>query len=168
MLIELIRDLYQYNAWANARILDHAAKLSREQLGAEASLNFGSVHDALVHTLSVQWLWLMRWQSRSPMALFDPHTFPDFSSISTRWSQIERDTQDFISACTETDLTRVVMYRNFQNEEWAYPLWQQVLHQANHAVQHRSEVAMVLTAWGFSPGPMDFLYYVDQVQKTKL
>lgn len=161
MLTELIRDLYQYNAWANARILDNAAKLSAEQLDAETSVNFNSVHNALVHILSVQWLWLMRWQSRSPMALFDPGDFPDFNSVCTRWSQIDRDTQDFISICTESDLVRVVSYRNFQNEEWAYPLWQQMLHQSNHATQHRSEVALVLTTWGFSPGPLDFLYFVD-------
>ena len=32
MITEIIRNLYDYNAWANARILDTAARLTREQL----------------------------------------------------------------------------------------------------------------------------------------
>lgn len=162
MFIQIIRNLYQYNAWANARILDTASQLKPDKLGAEAGLNFDTVHNTLVHILGAQWLWLMRWQSRSPSAMFDPHTFADLQSIRTRWNQVESETQDFITACTESDLTRLVKYRNFQNEEWSYPLWQQMLHQANHATQHRSEVAMVLSAWGYSPGSLDFLYFVDR------
>jgi uncharacterized damage-inducible protein DinB len=51
---------------------------------------------------------------------------------------------------------------NFQGEVWAYPLWQQLLHQTNHATQHRSEAALLLTRLGYSPGWLDLLVYVDR------
>ncbi len=79
----------------------------------------------------------------------------------TRWDQIERETQEFLAACTEADLARVIEYQNFKGERWAYPLWQQMVHQVNHATQHRSEVAMILTQWDHSPGWLDLLYFVD-------
>jgi uncharacterized damage-inducible protein DinB len=50
---------------------------------------------------------------------------------------------------------------NFQGETWSYPLWQQLLHQVNHATQHRSEAALLLTRLGFSPGWLDLLVYLD-------
>jgi uncharacterized damage-inducible protein DinB len=56
----------------------------------------------------------------------------------------------------------VVSYVNFQGETWAYPLWQQMLHQANHATQHHSELAMLLTQLGHSPGWLDFLLFLDE------
>ncbi|HLL50859.1 MAG TPA: DinB family protein, partial [Thermomicrobiales bacterium] len=56
----------------------------------------------------------------------------------------------------------VVAYVNFQGETWTYPLWQQLLHQVNHATQHRSEAALLLTRLGQSPGMLDFLYFFDQ------
>lgn len=59
------------------------------------------------------------------------------------------------------DLARVVAYLNIEGERWAYPLWQQMLHQVNHATQHRSEAAMLLTPFGQSPGWLDVLYYLD-------
>jgi uncharacterized damage-inducible protein DinB len=34
-------------------------------------------------------------------------------------------------------------------------------HQVNHATQHRSEAAVMLTRHGCSPGGMDLLYYID-------
>jgi uncharacterized damage-inducible protein DinB len=37
-----------------------------------------------------------------------------------------------------------------------------MLHQANHATQHRSEVAMVLTEFGYSPDWLDFIRYLSQ------
>jgi uncharacterized damage-inducible protein DinB len=55
----------------------------------------------------------------------------------------------------------VVEYLNTEGERWAYPLWQQMVHQVNHGTQHRSEVAMILTRCGYSPGWLDFLYYMD-------
>ena len=50
---------------------------------------------------------------------------------------------------------------NTKGERWAYPLWQQMIHQVNHATQHRSEAAMMLTKLGHSPGWLDLLYFVD-------
>lgn len=161
MMIKLIGDLYEYNSWANGHILDTVAQLSPDQLNAEDSSSFGSIHSTLVHIVGVQWLWLRRWQGHLPATMFDPQTFPDLNSLRTHWHQVERETHDFVAACIEADLARIITYRNLQNEQWAYPLWQQMLHQINHATQHRSEVAMVLSALGYSPGWLDLLYFVD-------
>ncbi len=162
MIVELIRNLYQYNAWANTRILNTAAQLPSSQLYVETNSSFGSVHGTLVHIVETQWLLLQRWQGHSPSATLDPQTFPDLNHLRTRWDQVERATQHFVATCTEINLARDITYRNFQNELWTYPLWQQMLHQVNHATQHRSEVAMVLSTWGFSPGWLDLLYFVDE------
>jgi uncharacterized damage-inducible protein DinB len=162
MIVELIHNLYEYNTWANARILETPAQLRPEQLHAETNSSFGSVHGTFAHILEAQWTWLQRWQEYSPSAPPEPQSFPDLNHLRTRWDEVERATQHFVARCTEADLAHDITYRNYQNEPWTYPLWQQMLHQVNHATQHRSEVALVLSAWGFSPGWLDFLYFVDE------
>jgi uncharacterized damage-inducible protein DinB len=90
-----------------------------------------------------------------------PAGFPDLSAVERRWAEIEADTQAFVATLSESQLGGVVEYLNTEGERWAYPLWQQMLHQVNHGTQHRSEVAMVLTRFGHSPGWLDLLYFVD-------
>ena len=74
---------------------------------------------------------------------------------------IDRETDAFVASVDDAALARVVEYLNMQGERWAYPLWQQMIHQVNHATQHRSEAAMLLTKLGHSPGWLDLLYFVD-------
>jgi len=107
--------------------------------------------------------YLERWQGRSPRALPAAPDFADLDAIRARWERIERDTHAFVAGLTDDALARVLEYTNMQGERWAYPLWQQMLHQVNHATQHRSEAAMMLTRLGHSPGWLDLLYFVDQV-----
>jgi uncharacterized damage-inducible protein DinB len=162
VLDEVIRSLYRYNDWANQRILEASARLTPAQLREGGGASFDSIRDTLVHTMGAQWLYLERWHGRSPRALPAAADFPDLAAIRTRWDRIERDTQAFVAAVTDADLTRVVEYTNTRGERWAYPLWQQMIHQVNHATQHRSEAAVMLTKLGSSPGWLDLLYFVDQ------
>ena len=49
-----------------------------------------------------------------------------------------------------------------QDEE-GIALWQALAHVVNHGTQHRSEVAVLLTAAGHSPGDLDMVDYIDSV-----
>jgi uncharacterized damage-inducible protein DinB len=161
MLTEVVRSLYRYNSWANAQILKAAAKLTPAQLNEAGGASFESVHDTLVHTLAAQWLYLERWQGRSPRAMPTPAEFAGLAAIHARWDIVERDTQAFLGTLDDARLAQTIAYTNFQGERWAYPLWQQMIHQVNHATQHRSEAAMLLTKHRHSPGWLDYLYFID-------
>ena len=160
-MLEEIRALYAYSAWANARILDTAEQLDPEQFTTEVD-GLGSIRGTLVHTAFAQWTWLERWRGNSPGQRWDPQEFPDVASLRTRWALVEEATSDHLAILDEPELARVVAYVNFQGEAWSYPLWQQLLHQANHATQHRSEGAQLLTRFGRSPGSLDFLVFYDE------
>ena len=167
MTTDLVRTLYRYSEWATARILDAATRLSPEQLAAPSGASYSSVRETLVHIMGAQWLWLSRWNGTSPTAMLDARQFPGLESIRARWEQIEHDTRRFVTNLTDTDLARVVEYRNTRGERWAYPLWQQVVHQVNHATQHRGEIAAALTQLGHSPGDLDLLIFIDQTEARR-
>jgi uncharacterized damage-inducible protein DinB len=162
-MLEAIQTLYRYNTWANARILSTANALAAEQFLADGGAGREAVRDTLVHTMGAQWIWLERWNGRSPASLLDPRDFPDLGSVRARWAGIERDTQTFVGELTPARLATVVEYRNTKGERWTYPLWQQLIHQVNHGTQHRSEAAARLTQFGHSPGELDFLHFIDIV-----
>jgi uncharacterized damage-inducible protein DinB len=162
-LLDVIRSLYQYNVWANHRILVESSKLTLEQFLAPAGLSYPSIRDIMVHTMGAEWIWLSRWKGTSPSAMFEAIDFPNLLSIQMRWEPIELETQQFIGQLNPLQLGEVVSYVNTRNETWAYPLWQQMIHQVNHATQHRSECAVILSHFSFSPGDLDFLVYQDEL-----
>ncbi len=160
MLLEVVNTLYGYNAWANRRILDTAAGLDPDSYFARLGGSFDSVHDTLVHIMGAQWVWLRRWLGESPRALPAPADFADLADLRRRWDEVEAETGWFVSGLDEASLSRPVTYRDTRGVEHSFPLWQLMVHQVNHATQHRSEVAMMLTRLGHSPGELDFLRYL--------
>ena len=71
-----MQTLYEYNRWANARILDAVAKLTPEQFARDLRSSHGSIKNTLVHLMSGEWIWLMWWQGRSPRAMLESAEFP--------------------------------------------------------------------------------------------
>jgi uncharacterized damage-inducible protein DinB len=160
-MLEAIRALYAYSAWANTRLLDTAERLSLKQF-IESSDGAESIRDILVHVAWSQWLWLERWQGDSPQTRWNAADFPYVATLRHRWAEVEEATQEYIDGLRESDLASTISYVNFAGETWSYPRWQAILHQANHATQHRSEAALLLTKFGCSPGDLDLLIYVDE------
>ena len=66
MNAEDIRNLFEYNAWANHRSLEAAAALTPEQFTRDLGSSFKSVRDTLAHIAAAEWIWLERFHGRSP------------------------------------------------------------------------------------------------------
>lgn len=60
----------------------------------------------------------------------------------------------------EDDLATVLTYATLQGESTTLPLGHTMLQVVNHGTQHRSEVALLLTELGHSPGDLDLHVFV--------
>ena len=168
MLLDAIRSQYQFSRWANHRILEAAFNLTVEQSLTIVTAGYLCLRDILVHTMSWEWIWLSRWKGVFPRAEFEPNDFPKVQAIQARWTEIEQDSGRFIDQLNSASLAKVTAYVNERGEEWAYPLWQQLIHQADHATYHRSEVATMLTRFGCSPGDLAYLIYQDEISPSEI
>lgn len=156
-----ILTLYKYNQWSTAKILNAAANVTQEQYLAPASFPHGGLQGTLVHTLFAEWLWLQRWNGTSPTLRFKPEEFPTFESLRTRWGEEEKRLMDFVDGLTDEKLNRAFSYTNISGKPLTKILWQAMAHVVNHGTQHRTEAAAMLTDLGFSPGDIDFIYFLD-------
>src|SRR5436190_21576152 len=104
--------LYEYNRWANARLLDVASKLTSEQFTKDLQSSHRSVRDTLAHILAAEWIWLERWKGTSPGSLLNPTAFLTVESLESRWAQVERDYLEYMNGLSEQLLTAVISYRN--------------------------------------------------------
>ena len=158
-----ILTLYQYNAWANARILNAASLATTEQFLAPATFSHGSLRGTLVHILFAEWIWRNRWEGRSPTGWLMPEDFLSFDSLLSRWRTEEQALMAFVEKVSEANLDNIVHYKRTGGEPDENILWHLMVHLVNHGTQHRSEAAAMLTEFGHSPGDIDLIIYLREI-----
>jgi uncharacterized damage-inducible protein DinB len=155
--------LYNYNRWANARILNAAADATDEQFLAPASFPHGGLRGTLVHALFAEWIWRQRWEGTSPTAKLTPEDFPTFESLRLRWADEEKLLMSFMENVTDERLNSYFFYTTTTGTPRENILWQVMVHLVNHGTQHRSEAAALLTEFGHSPGDLDLVYFLAEL-----
>ena len=154
-----MRTLYDYNAWANHRSLDAAASLTNEQFVKPMGSSFGSVRDTLGHIYGGEWVWLERFQGRSPSSLPDTTQFKDLASLRERWSELEPRLLGFVRGLTQTDLDRVFEYKTLKFGVYRNPLLESMQHLVNHGTYHRGQVTTLLRQLGAQPIATDLMHF---------
>jgi uncharacterized damage-inducible protein DinB len=163
------RALFAYNSWANARILDAAARLPAEQLDAAPVPGHLSLRATLVHALFGEYLWRRRWEGEHPTRVLAPEELPTLEAIRNRWDADEQVLRRLLAALDDGDLDRMIGYRTIitlPSVTGSLPLWRLLTHVAIHSVQHRTEAAMMLTALGQSPGNLDIVFFREHAEAT--
>ncbi len=163
MAINEIQLLYDYDRWANQRILNSVSALTLEQFTQDVGGSFHSIRNTLVHILGGSWIWLTYWKNppRSDADLsalrtrrqaeFDVEKFPDASALTEKWLEVEKDQADFLASLTNNSLNELLPFRTRQIK-----LVYLMQHVANHATYHRGQVAFMLRQLGVKPPATDF------------
>jgi uncharacterized damage-inducible protein DinB len=156
---EEMHQLFDYNAWANRRALDAAAKLSPDQFVQRIESSFPSVRDTLAHICGAEWIWLERFHGRSPSGLPLAAEFTDVSSLRQRWLEHEEPLLNFVRGLTQADLDREFEYKTLKFGVYRNPLWQSMLHVINHGTYHRGQVTTMLRQLGAQPILTDLMHF---------
>jgi uncharacterized damage-inducible protein DinB len=160
---ELIRFLFQFNQWADDRMLDTCAALTNEQFTRNLGSSFGSVRDTVTHLYGAEWVWNERFQGRSPSALLSSAAFPDLASIRAKLEEMDLYYLDYVSKVTQQDLDRIIRYKSFAGDEFSNPVWQSLHQVSNHASYHRGQVVTMLRQLGVKPNSTDLImFYREQ------
>ena len=154
-----MRLLYDYNAWANHRVLEAASSLPNEQFLQPMGSSFGSVRDTLAHICGAEWLWLERFQGRSPASLPDVAECQDAASLRAKWADQEKRLLTFVGGLTQDDLNRVMEYKTMKFGVYKNPLWQSMQHVVNHGTYHRGQVATMLRQLGSKATSTDLIFF---------
>jgi uncharacterized damage-inducible protein DinB len=154
-----IRQLFDYNAWANQRSLDAAAALTTEDFVKPLGSSFSSVRDTLAHIWGAEWLWLERFQGVSPASMPEVGQFNDLPSLQSRWFEDQQRLQKFVIALTQDDLNRVHEYRTLNFGQYKNPLWQSMQHLVNHGTYHRGQIVTMLRQLNAKPLSSDLIHF---------
>ena len=158
-----IQLLYEYDRWANNRVLQAVSALTPEQLTRDLGGSFRSVRDTLVHIIGGEWSWLTYWKqpSHSPAfladlwdrhdTLFSPDAFPNLAAVRLKWAEVEKEQTEFVNSVTEEALRKMLPFRTTELS-LAYVMQ----HLVNHSTYHRGQVAVMMRQLDAKPLPTDF------------
>jgi uncharacterized damage-inducible protein DinB len=155
-----ISTLYDYNYWANERVLAAAANVSAEQFVAPAGVSHDSLRGALVHVLAAEVVWRKRCQvGISPSTLPAENEYPSLDALIQRWREEETAMRAYLASLSDEALYQTVRYTTTKGVPYQNILWNLLVHVVNHGTQFRAEAAVVLTRYGYSPGDLDMLIF---------
>lgn len=161
MDLAALRDLYDYNRWANARTLEAVAAVSPEDFTREVGGSFASLQGTLAHICGAEWVWLERIRGSTPRSLPFAAELADVAAIRRRWQDVESRQRELLDSLDANRLRESVSYVNFAGEANAYPLWQVLAHVVNHSTYHRGQVTTLLRQLGAKPVSTDLLRFYD-------
>lgn len=134
-----LSDFFHYNLWANLRLLDACARLSDAQLDATTQGMFGSVRETLVHIFVGEESYVEDLTGTSPTTRLEEFTlFAGFDELRQRaeWSGNE-----LITIAEQGDLLGQTIH--FPNYDIRGIIL--LIQALNHAIEHRSQIAMWLS-----------------------
>ena len=160
-----IRHLFDYTEWANDLAMEAANKLSDENLHREVGISHKSIFGTLVHMAGAEWIWLERWNGRSPLkeeawSQWSTESCVDLATLKERWENVVDGRSKYVSQLDESRLASELGFKLLSGDASSMQLVHQMQHVVNHATLHRGQVVGMIRQLGIDPPSTDLLFYV--------
>lgn len=161
--------LFEYDRWANARMLQAVSNLTTEQFARNLGGSLPSVRDAVGHIVSGEWIWLAYWKAATHDAAlladlrqqresqFNAGVLPDAAAVWSKCKEVEKEMAELVSSMTDQDFAKMLPARNSR-----ISLAHLMQHVANHSTYHRGQVALMLRQLGAEPAATDFHLFLAE------
>jgi len=160
-----IRHLFDYTEWANDLAMEAADQLADGDLRRDVRISHKSIFGTLLHMAGAEWIWLERWNGRSPAkadawSQWTPESCADLAMLNDRWSEVVERRAQYIAELDEQRLDAELPFKLLSGDPSSMRLVDQMQHVANHATLHRGQVVGMIRQLGIDPPSTDLLFYL--------
>lgn len=162
ILLEHVRRMARYNAWANGRLYDACATLPAAEYYAARPSFFGSLHATLNHILVGDSVWLGRFTGRpaAHVKALNQILHEDFAGLRQAREAKDAEIVAFCDGLDDAALAGTFSYTNMRGEPFTDPLLPPLMHFFNHQTHHRGQVHGLLSHAGIDPPELDLIYFL--------
>ena len=159
MNADAYRHFYDYHFAENRKIWDrYVTQLTPEQFTQAVHYSRGSVRDQLVHLMNCDDSWFSELRGVEPTEPVPAADVDDRQIIRAHWDNIERSMRDYLAELQDHMLFEKPIKE--PEEEQDLPVWQVLLHVANHGTDHRAQILRLLNDLGLKTESQDYIFYV--------
>ncbi|HEY1731810.1 MAG TPA: DinB family protein [Terriglobales bacterium] len=148
-VLELLRQQFRYDSWAN-----------REELRVLSTLPAPSepATKLLTHIIAAQWLWFDRLQGNQPRTA----VWPDMALAMCETQLLELDSvwRSYLGKLSEADLAKACSYTNSKGDAFSSNVLDILNQLILHAAHHRGQISQEIRRSGATPAPVDYIHAV--------
>ena len=154
-LADHARSMIASTIWADGRILAAADGVSDEQ--------YAQIRSQFEHMLGTQHFWYTNWIGGKPEE-------PELRTVAgarAAYAESHGALWHHVSGLTQEEWEREEAWWKPFGFDQKMALGESITQVFYHSVQHRSEIAVLLSLWGHSPGDLDYLTYLSEAAKSR-
>ena len=145
-MASILVKLFEHNRWANLRAVEACAGLADAQLDATMPGTAGSVRHTLMHIAGAEQRYVMRLSGRQP-TYGERDGWPGAEALR---QALDASGRALIALAARADPDEV-LHGEYQGRPHALPAATVYVQAINHATEHRSQIATILTQQGVEP-----------------
>jgi uncharacterized damage-inducible protein DinB len=151
--------LYEYNAWANERVIGALLALPGEDYVRDMGGGWPSVRATFVHIAGATDAWAERFAGRDAMRLTTVEELPALEDAVGRLHEAQRKHDAHLKTLTPEKTAAAFSWKNLKGELKTAPLWAVLRHVVNHQTYHRGQISSMLRRLGAKPVSTDMVVW---------
>jgi len=149
--------LYDYNVWANERVMDHLGTLPSEVFLREVDLGFKSIAEVISHIVSADNIWFNRIKEEQD-SIPAKKAFTDLKEARQEMDDLQSQIRVYISSLRDAEKkVSYTMASGRQMENSIAEILQQVV---NHGTYHRGNITTMLRSFGYQGVMTDYIAFL--------
>ena len=150
MNADSFRELYSYHFTLNRKLWDEGVlSLSEAQFTQSIEYSVGSIHNQIVHMMSVDERWFAGLRGVAIPDHLNPVHFASRKTVRDYWDNVETSMRVHLQDLDDSHL--------LQDNDGMFKTWQILFHVLNHGTDHRSQTLHMLNQFGIDTFPQDYV-----------
>jgi len=157
--LDMVRELFRYDDWANDRVLQSVAPLTDEQLDRSFEMGCGSLRRTLMHILCAEQVWVRRWQGHADTPWPEEGERAGVAAMVDRIGEARSVRGAFLRNLQDEALARDIVYRDSFGGIFSAALSDMMLQLCNHSTHHRAQAVNMIRRVGGTAPELDYMYW---------
>lgn len=149
--------LFDYNGWANNKVIEHLKTLPAETLFKEIDLGFKSIAEVIGHLISVDKVWFARILEAGPSPI-EVKPFADIEEASIRMYDLHSQIRNYLLSIDDFD--KKLTYTNKMGQQLRNSVTEIIGQVVNHGTYHRGNITTMLRFLGYKGVQTDYIAYL--------
>ena len=147
----ILAHLYRHNCWANLAMFGACRDLAQDQLDRTVEGTYGSLGDTLLHLAKAE-AGYTHHLTGAPRLIEREAPFPGVAALI---DVLERTGSALEEVAESLEPTRQIRIESIERGDKDFPAFVILLQAVNHATDHRSQIATILTQLGIEVPDLD-------------